>query len=807
MKTHAKVVVIGGGVVGCSALYHLAKMGCTDTLLIELDELTSGSTWHAAGNVPTYSTSWNIIKFQRYTTQLYSRLAEEVDYPINYHVTGSLRLAHSEERMQEYHHVLSMARAQGLDYELLTPDEARARYNGHLELHDIKGALWDPYDGDIDPSQVTQALAKGSRDLGAEIARFTRVTAIEKLPSGEWLVITDKGNVICETVINAGGYRGAEVAAMVGQYLPIVSMQHQYLVTESVPELAGKSDILPLMRDPDVSYYLRQERDGLILGPYEWQATPHWEDGKIPHDFANQLYADDLDRLEHYIADAMERVPILGTAGVQRVVNGPIPYSPDGYPYIGKAYGVENFFHCCSFSFGICQGGGAGKSIAEYVLYGEPEWDLWAFDPRRYSGYANQKYVVEKATELYQNEYAIAFPHEERPAGRPAKMSPLYSKLQAKGALFGARGGWERATLFPRNESEAKAPLTFGHPDWFPAVAAECEAVRERVGLLDLPGFAKFELKGKGAADWLDSMIAGPVPKVGRISLSYFCSEHGGILCEMTLTRLAEDHFWLITASAAEWHDWQWLEEHMPKDGSLTLSNLTGRYGTLVLAGPRARDVLSQITSAGLTNADFPWLTCQTITIGYAEVLAMRVNYVGELGWELHIPVENMVGIYDALWAAGEAHGIADFGLYAMDSLRLEKCYRSWKVDMTTEYSPLTASLDRFVRLDKPAFIGRDALLKEKQEGSAERFVPLLVDSPDFDTPACAAVFHEGEEVGLVTSGGYGHTLQSSIALAYVRTDLAEEGQALEVEILGQKYPAKVASEPLYDPKNEKLRA
>ena len=414
--------------------------------------------------------------------------------------------------------------------------------------------------------------------------------------------------------------------------------------------------------------------------------------------------------------------------------------------------------------------------------------------------------MVEKAVELYQNEYAIAFPHEERPAGRPAKTSPLYGKLQAKGALFGARGGWERATYFPRNEAEAKAELTFGHPAWFPAVAAECDAVRNRVGLLDLPGFAKFELRGPGAAAWLEGMIAGALPKVGRISLSYFCSAQGGILCEMTLTRLAEDHFWLITASAAEWHDWQWLEEHLPRDGGLTLANLTGRYGTLVLAGPRARDVLAQVTDAGLTNADFPWLSCQTITVGYTQLLAMRVNYVGELGWELHIPVESMVAVYEALWTAGAAHGMADFGLYAMDSMRLEKCYRSWKVDMTTEYSPLTASLDRFVRLDKPAFIGREALLKEKQEGSRERFVPLLVDSPDVDTPACAAVFHAGQEVGLVTSGGYGHAIQSSIALAYVRSDLAVEGQKLEVEIFGKRCPATVAREPLYDPNNEKLR-
>ena len=445
MSEQARVVIIGGGAVGCSCLYHLAKAGWTDCVLLEQDELTSGSTWHAAGNCPTFAGSWNIIKYQRYSADLYKSLADTVDYPINYHVTGSIRLAHSEHRMDEFRHVASMAEAQGIDYELWTPEGARERYP-FMETDDLKGALWDPHDGDIDPSQLTQALAKGARDLGAKVKRFTKVTGLELLPSGGWRIITSKGEIEAEIVVNAAGYRAGEVMAMVGHDLPIVTMSHQYLITEPIPELVERKEKLPLLRDPDISYYLREERDGLILGPYEWKATPMWTDG-LPDDFANQLWPDDLERIEWYIERAIERVPILGTVGVQRVINGPIPYSPEGLPYIGPAHGLKNFYQCCSFSFGIAQAGGAGKTLAEWVIEGEPEWDLWALDPRRYTGYATKSYVTAKAIELYQNEYAIGFPFEERAAGRPARTSPLYTPAQSQGRTV--RGaGWLGARRF-----------------------------------------------------------------------------------------------------------------------------------------------------------------------------------------------------------------------------------------------------------------------------------------------------------------------------------------------------------------------
>jgi dimethylglycine dehydrogenase len=806
MTDRARVVIIGGGAAGCSALYHLAKLGWTDCLLLERDELTSGSTWHAAGNCPNFSTSWNIIKLQRHSTKLYARLGEETGYPINYHVTGSLRLAHSRARMDEYKHVASMAQAQGIEFALLTPVEARARYP-FLELHDLEGALWDPYDGDIDPSQLTQAFAKGAKDLGCRIQRFTRVTGLERAAGSEWRVLTDKGELRAEILVNAAGYRAGEIMAMLGQYLPIVSLEHQYLVTESIPELAARKDKLPLLRDPDTSYYLRQERDALLLGPYEKEkAVARWAEG-VPENFAYQLFPDALDRLEPYIEDAIARVPILGAVGMQKVINGPIPYSPDGNPYIGPAHGLRNFYHCCCFSFGIAQSGGAGKTLAEWIVHGDPEWDFWSLDPRRYADYATKSYVVAKAVELYQNEYAIAFPFNEWPAGRPAKTTALYDRLKAKGAMFCARGGWERASWFPEAAEAAAQRPSFRRTNWHEAVATECKAVREAVGILDLGGFTKLVVEGPGAAAWLDRMICGRLPKQGRIALSYMLNERGGIVSEFTITRLAEDRFYLISAAAAEWHDLDWLERHKPAEGALSISNLSARLASLVLAGPKARDVLASVTDADLSNKAFPWLSAREIKIGFARMLALRVNYVGELGWELHVPMEQLVPVYDALWTAGAAYGIHDFGMYAMDSLRLEKCYRGWKTDMTHEYTPLMASLDRFVDFQKPAFTGMKALIEESRGGPKERLVPLLLDEAgDADAPACASVWQNGARVGLVTSGGFGHALGRSIALAYVRSDLAQPNTRLEVEVLGERRAATVAREPIYDPENARLK-
>ncbi|HXY97791.1 MAG TPA: FAD-dependent oxidoreductase, partial [Steroidobacteraceae bacterium] len=674
LKTEARVVVIGGGVVGCSALYHLTRLGWTDVVLLERDELTAGSTWHAAGNCPNFSTSWCLLKLQQYSTQLYARLGDEVGADLSYHRTGSIRLAHSADRVNEFHHVAAQARALGLAFELLSPAEIRARHP-FLEIEGIRAALWDPEDGDIDPSQLTQALARGARDRGATIHRHTRVTALRELPAGGWRIETSAGAIEAEYVVNAAGYRGGEVAAMIGDYLPIVTLSHQYLVTEDIPALVARGLArLPLVRDPDVSYYLRQERHGLLLGPYESGARAHWLD-HVPEEFAHQLFPDDLARLEEYVVAACARVPILGSVGVKRVINGPIPYAPDGNPLVGPAAGARNFFHCCAFTFGIVQAGGAGKAIAEWVVNGEPDWDLWPLDCRRYGKFADRRYALAKALETYQNEYGVGYPQEERPAGRPARASPLYETLQRSGAVFGARGGWERAVYYREAGDPGGPECSFRRPHWHRAVERECAAVADGVALLDLTGFTRFEVAGPGAAAWLDHLVCGELPREGRTALAYACSPRGGIVMEMTVTRLRAGRFWLLSAASAERHDEDWLRAHYSsRHGEVAIANLTERYGTLVIAGPRARDLLARVSDADVSNAAFPWLGARPLRIAAAQVLALRVSYVGELGYELHAAMEDLAAVHARLVEAGRELSLRHFGLYALESLRLEKC-------------------------------------------------------------------------------------------------------------------------------------
>ncbi len=814
MKSQARVVIIGGGVAGCSALYHLTERGWTDCMLLEMDELTSGSTWHAAGNIPTFSGSRNMIRLQYYSTQLYAKLCKEPEYPINYHQTGAIRLAQSQQRMEEFQHVTAMANSMGLGYEMLTPAQVKQR-NPYLEDHDILGGLWDPNDGDIDPSQLTQAFAHHARKQGGVIHRFTKVTEVSRTDSGEWKITTDKGEVLAEYVINAGGYRGAEVSEMGGKFLPMVTLEHQYLVTEPIPELEEAGSLMPMVRDPDDSYYLRQEKAGLILGPYErTQAKARWTDGKIPEKFAYELYADDLDRLEWYIEKACERMPLLGSVGVQRVINGPIPYTPDGFPYVGPAHNMPNFFHLNGFSFGICQSGGAGKAIAEWIIDGKPEMDLWSLDPRRYTDYADQPYVVDRALEVYQDEYAMHLPYEEKLAGRPRHVSPAYDSLQEKGAHFGARGGWERAVWFARDQDTAENIPTYQRGVWFDAVGEECRNVRDNVGLLDMCGFTKYECKGEGSAAWLDSLIAGKLPLVGRLSLSYCCTEDGGVWAELTITRIAEEHFMLISGAAARWHDMAWLEDHLPAEHNIELNDITMDYGTLVIAGPNSRSVLQKLSNTDLANENFRWLTYQPLQLAGIEVRALRVNYVGELGWEMHVPMDRHLELYNALSEAGAEFDIKDFGMYAMESMRLEKSYRAWKVDLDHEYSPLRSGLDRFVDLEKPAFIGKDALVNEASKPLENVFATLVLnDEPDDDIVANTDAIYgcpihlNGDIVGYTTSGGYGHRSEKSIALGYVKPELAIEGTQLHINVLGNLRSAQVVAESVYDPTNKALRA
>ena len=803
LPSSARVAIIGGGAVGCSALYHLAKLGWTDAVLLEKNELTSGSTWHAAGNCPNFSTNWGIMKLQHYSTKLYARLGDEVGYPMNYHVTGSIRLAHTQSRMEEFRHVVGMGGYQGVDLAMIGPNEIKDRYP-FIELHDIQGGLWDPTDGDIDPAQLTQALAKGARDLGARVIRFCPVTGIRR-DKGQWVIATPQGEIRAEIVVNAAGYRAPEIGAMVGRDVPSTAMAHQYLVTEQIPELSRRQEKLPLLRDPDVSYYLRQERDGLLLGPYEWDCKAMWLD-RLPEDFSFQLWGDDLERLERYIEDACRRVPILGSVGITRVINGPIPYTPDGNPLIGPAPGLPNFFEASVFSFGIVQAGGAGKALAEWVVEGEPEWDLWSLDPRRYTGYVTKSYVTAQAIELYQNEYAIGFPTLERQAGRPGKTSTAYGLLEAKGAVMAARGGWERAVWFARRGDNAKEPASFHHGTWFEAVGEECRAVQTAAGLLDLPGITRFDVSGPGAAAWLDAMIATRLPRAGRCGLGYFLSPKGGVLAEAAIAALAPDRFWIMSGAGAEWHDRDWLTRHLPQDGGVSLTNLTPAYDTLVLAGPRSREILAQVTDADLSAPAFPWMTLREITIGSAPVTAMRMTETGELGYELHLPMEYAAAVYQTLMVAGADLGLKDFGLYALDSLRLEKGYRAWKSDLMLDQPATAVGMDRLLRLDKLRFIGKEALTSDGGRHPKLVSVLLLVENGTADALPFAIVHAGGSRVGFITSGGYGHRTGRSLALGFVQRALAAPGTPLEIDIVGVRRDATVADGAAYDPDNIRMK-
>ena len=810
--TTARVVIIGGGVVGTSTLYHLAKAGWTDCVLLEKNELTAGSTWHAAGNCPSFSTSWAVMNMQRYSLELYRGLAEEVDYPMNYHVTGSIRLAHSKERMQEFERARGMGRYQGLNIEMMSLSDMKDAYP-FLETHDLEGGLWDPDDGDIDPAQLTQALAKGARQMGATIQRFCPATGVSR-DGDEWIVHTDKGDIRCEKVVNAAGYYAQRVGEWFkpfgGRTVPMVTMSHQYFLTEEIPEIAawtkGNGRKVPLLRDVDSSYYLRQDKNGLNLGPYERNCKAHWvtPDDPMPEDFSFQLYPDDLGRIEWYIEDAMARVPLLGSQGVGRVINGPIPYAPDGLPLVGPMPGVPNAYEACVFTFGITQGGGAGKVAAEWIMEGETEWDMWATDPRRYTDYTDQDYCHQKALEVYGHEYGMHFPHMEWPAGRDKKLSPIDAKVRELGGVMGAYNGWERANWFakPGDDTSFDAAQTWKRAGpWEARIREEVDAVRDGVGVLDLPGFSRFNLSGEGAAEYLRGMIAGGLPKVGRMNLAYFPDSRGRILTEMSVMRHGDDKFTLITAASAQWHDFDVLNAALP--AGLSLTDHTTEYSTLIVTGPKARELFEGLgTQADLQDT---WLSIQQATVAGMDCMLARVSFAGELGWEIHAAAADIPALYDAVLSGGAK----PFGMYALNSMRLEKGYRAWKGDLSTDYSLLEGGMERFIRFDKPQdFPGKAALLNEKQQGRKKAFVTMTVEANGCDAPYMSTVWQGDEVVGETTSGGFGYRTGKSIALGMIRSELAQEGTALEVEIYGQRCAATVqADQPLWDPENVRIRA
>ena len=837
MNSHARVVVIGGGVVGVSTLYHLARKGWSDVMLVERKELTSGSTWHAAGLLPLFNLSYSVGQLHKYSVRFYRELEQETGMDVGFKAVSNIRLACTRERMDEYHYYVGVAGTVGVDVRFLTPQQV-AEVWPLCNIDGLVGAIQHPADGYIQPADLTQALAKGARDRGATIHRNTTVTAIEQAPGGEWLVHTDKGDIRCEHVVSASGNFARRTGAMVGLDVPVIPVQHQFIVTEPHPQIVErKQQGLPemgVLRESDAGYYLREENGGLLLGPYEKGAPCCYVDGP-GEDCEYELFQEDLDRLMPHIEACINRVPAFGEVGVKQVYNGAIAYTPDGNPIVGPAWGLRNFWLNEGHSFGITAAGGAGWQLAEWMVDGEPTLDMMGVDPRRFGPYAGRGYLRTKNEETYAGVFSIHYPDEERPAARPLKQSPCYARMQALGAVFGQVYGWERPNWFaPADYGLTEADLdtpdvllrnshapppqgrdlpvekySFRRSNYFEFVGQECLQVHDQVGLLDMTAFSKFEVSGPGAASWLSSLVANRIPKtIGRIGLCHMLSNNGGVRSEFTIYKTGRQSYYLVSAGAFERHDWDCLSKARPTDGSVDLQKVTTQYGVLVLAGPRARDLLSRITDADLSNDAFKWLTGRSIDVGCAQAHALRVNFVGELGWELHHPIEMQNYIFDRVMEAGHGFDLKPFGIRAMDSMRLEKSYRLIPREMSIEYSALESGLDRFVRLDKADFIGKQALQAWQARGFDNAFVTMEVhDVEDADARGSEAIYKDGELCGRATSGGYGWRVRKSLALGLVRPALAAPGTELEIEILGQRQRATVIAESPFDPDNLALRS
>ena len=810
MKSHARVVIIGGGVVGVSTLYHLAKKGWTDCVLIERKELTSGSTWHAAGLLPLFNMSYSVGQIHKYSVDLYGRLEEETGQYAGLSRVSNIRLATTQDRMDEYMQYAGVAETIGVQVDKLTPDEVVDIWP--LAVTDgLIGAIRHPWDGYIQPADLTQALAKGARDNGAEIYRNTTVTSISQTSSGEWKITTDKGEITCEHVVSATGNFARKTGEMVGLDIPVIPVEHQYIVTEPHPAIQERqAKGLPemgVLREADGSWYMREENGGLLLGPYEVGAPVCYFDG--PDDNSEyELFQEDLERLMPHIESAIARVPAFAEVGVKKVYNGAIAYTPDGSPIVGPAWDLPNFWLNEGHSFGITAAGGAGWQLAEWIVEGEPTIDMMGVDPRRFGSYATKSYLKEKNEEAYANVFTVHFPDEEREAARPLRTAPCYDRLKAMGAVFGQKFGWERANWFAPEGVKAEDHWSFRRSDWFDHVGAEVKNVTENCGLLDMSAFAKCRIEGPGAEAFLEQVIANKLPrKAGRLILAHALAPRGGVHSEFTIMRESDDSFYIVSAGATQRLDHDWLKKHMPDDRSVSFTDLTNSMGVLVLAGPKSRDVLQKLTRTDLSSSAFPWLSAQQIDVHLAPTIAARVNFVGELGWELHHPIEYQNHIFDALMAAGAEFGLKPFGIRAMDAMRLEKSYRMVGTEMSIEYAALESGLDRFVQLQKPDFIGREGLLAWQENGFANSFVTLEIkNTADRDVIGGNPIYRDGELVGRATSGGYGFRLGKSLALAMVSPDCADLGTALEIDILGDRFAAEIIEESPFDSANERLR-
>ena len=783
MKTTTRAVVIGGGIAGCSALYHLTQEGWTDVVLIERDELTSGTTWHSAAQVTNFGAIQVMVGLKSHSIRLYQELANDPEYPINYnHGDGGLRLASEEWHLEGYRHFQSMAKGMGVDYEVIDAAES-ARRHPLITTDGLAGALWDAHDGDIDPAQLCQALARRARKAGAEVYRNTPVTGLSQREDDSWTVHTANGDIDCEVVINAGGYRCNEVGAMMGVHLPVVSMEHQYFVTEEIPALAELDHRVPLLRCPTDDFYSRQDKKGLLLGFYE-QGCKTWGTEGISPDFANALCPDDLDRIMPVLENVFERVPAAAEVGIHTIVNGPITYTPDGVPLVGKIPGKRNAFCITGLRAGVGEGGGHGWLLAQMVVHGEAEYDTWALDPRRFGSWADQKYTAAKAIEDYQNEFRFHKPHEQRPAGRNLRSTPLHDTLKAEGARFGVVNGWERALFFaPDGFNEEPG---FGFTNAHDIVGDEVKTVQTAAGVAEVNGFNRYEISGEGALDWFDHIVCSRVPrKPGKISLVYALNHQGGIKTEATLAHLPDGRIWWGSAAAAELHDMDWLTELDPPS-DVTITPMTNSHTILVVAGPKANEVLA----TAIPDADwsYRWLTANQLPNG---IVAMAVSFSGEVAWELHIPNNALAETYQAIRSAGAK----PFGLYATESMRLEKGYRHWKADLITEFNPIESDLGRFVA-DKP-FIGKAAV---EAQAIRRKFVSLELDTGSYPAHPGDSIRAGGDVIGTVTSAGWGHRTKKNIAMGFVDPDHANIGSKKTVWTSHGNLPATVCEPCLYDP-------
>ncbi len=811
LPDRAEVVVIGGGIIGCSTAYHLARDHKADVVLIEQGTLTGGSTWHAAGLVGQLRSSASITQVLRYSVDLYKRLEAETGLATGWRETGCLRLACNSERWTEFRRQATTAHSFGLDMHLLSPAEAKALWP-LLEVDDLVGATLLPSDGQASPSDIAQSLAKGARMHGARLFEGVACTGFTLTDGRVTAVQTAEGMITCDKVVVSAGMWSRQIAAFAGVSVPLQPVKHQYVITEKI---AGITPGLPTIRDPDRRTYFKEEVGGLVFGGYEPNPIA-WGDGDVPEHFEFQLFEDDWGHFEQHMESALARLPVLETAGIKQMINGPESFTPDGNFILGEAPEVRNFFVGAGFNaFGIASAGGAGWVLAQWVTAGEQPLDLWVVDIRRFSGlHADRAWTRERTLEAYGKHYTVAFPLEEYESGRPRIVSPLYDRLKTEGAVFGWKLGWERANWFAGRRVTAKDEYSFGRGNWFDAVGAEHRATRERVTIFDQSSFAKFELRGRDAAQALSWIAANDATRPpGRLVYTQMLNSRGGIECDLTLSRLAADHFYIVTGTGFRTHDFAWIKRNIPPGLDAVLTDVTEVYGTLALMGPRARDVLAVVAAADVSNAAFPFASVREIAIAGARVRALRITYVGELGWELHMPIGEVSRVFESLMAAGQAHGIAVAGYRAIESLRLEKGYRAWGADITPNDNPLEAGLGWAVKLKSGLpFLGREALERAVSVSLRKRLMAFTVADQVVVLAGRETILRDGKPVGYLASAGWGYTVAANIGLGYVRNpdgvsdDYLRAGR-YELEVATERVPAVLHQEPLYDPTNTRVRS